>query len=639
MRNKNKFLLAILSISILSMYSCKKDFLNLTPLGEISSDATWKDGPLSAAFVTNIYNGFGPGGFDEQMLAALSDEAVFTHTGRGITTINDGSLSPSNTGWSSGTYEWGSMYTRIRACNLALQNLETATFDDNVLKERLKGEAHFLRAYFYHQLVRYYGGVPLITKTYGLNEDYTIERSSFENCVKLIAADCDTASQYLNGKSLGLGRATSLAAMALKSRILVYAASDLHDIPTAKAKSATISAFANPELLGYTSGDRNSRWQAAKTAAKLVMDASSGYMLDLAAPVSLEQGKANYISISMGGGSSAAGVDKSASKEIILGRYNTSDQDDWGGPYVGLFNGPNGYHNWAGNTPIGLLVDDYEMMDKNATNQDTSVAFSWANPQHKADPYKNRDPRFYASILYDGAPWKPRDLPSPGADPYNLIQTGKYDLMVKNKDGVYEFVNFQGLDTRSSSIEDWNGSRSGYYMRKFIDPNPAIIENNTRQYVPWPFFRYTEAVFNYIESCIELGQDEEARNWLNKIRFRAGMPAVLESGSALRDRYRHERRIEMSFEEQRYHDARRWMIAPTTLGRKLDFIGVTAKFKPGKDLKDKYKYDQTIYDYTYTPFIELSHENRTWVDKMYFRPISRDEVNTNNKLVQNPGYQ
>jgi starch-binding outer membrane protein, SusD/RagB family len=442
---------------------------------------------------------------------------------------------------------------------------------------------------------------------------------------EIYCGDCDLAIQFLTGKSLGKGRGTSLAAKALKSRILLYAASDLHDIPTAKANSSVISSFAKPEYLGYISGDRVARWTAAKNAAKAVMDAASGYKLNLAAPVTLAEGRLNYTSLAMGGGSTAPGVDASASSEILFGRYNAPALDEWGSPYMGLFNGPNGYHNWAGNTPIGLLVDDYEMMD--------GTAFSWANPVQKAAPYKNRDPRFYASIMYDGSDWKPRNLISGDADPYNQIQTGQYDLV----QGAAT-ITAQGLDTRSSSIEDWNGSRTGYYMRKFIDPNPAIVENNSRQYVPWPFFRYTEAVFNYIEASIALGLDAEARDWLNKIRFRAGMPALTESGIALRDRYRNERRIEMLYEEQRYHDARRWMIAPATLGRKLTFINVVGKFKPAMTLSGKYKHDETIYDYTYTPYQDIAHENRIWVDKMYYRPISRDEINKNTKLVNNPGY-
>lgn len=611
--------------------SCKKDFLNTQPLGELSADVVWSDPALATAFVNEIYNGLGQGGFEEQMLASLTDEAVFTHTGRSINTVNEGSLSPSNTGWQSGTYEWGSMYSRIRSCNLALQNLENATFDA-ATKDRLKGEALFLRAYFYHQLVRYYGGVPLITKAYGLNEEYSAKRNSFQECVDFIVKDATDAQQLLNGKKMDKGRATPLAAMALKSRILLYAASDLHDIPTAKSKSTVIAAAPNPELLGYVSGDRTARWQAAKDAAKAVLDASSGYKLSLTEPVSAEEGRMNYISISMGGGSNAPGVDKSASSEIIFGRYFIADKNE-GGQQQGLYNGPNGYHNWAGNTPIGLLVDDYEYMDNSNPSDVKAMPFDWNNATHKAAPYKNRDPRLYASILYDGAPWKPRNLISGNVDPANEIQTGQYDL----KQGG-NLVIFKGLDTRSSTIEDWNGSRTGYYVRKFIDPNPAIVDNNARQYVPWPFFRYTEAVLNYVEACIALNQEDEARTWLNKIRFRAGMPAITATGTALRDAYRHERRIEMAYEEQRYHDARRWMIAGETLGRKITFINVVGKFKPGKELSGTYKHDETIYDYTYTPVIDQSHENRSWNDKMYFRPIHRDEINRNKELVQNPGY-
>src|SRR5207342_903240 len=98
----------------------------------------------------------------------------------------------------------------------------------------------------------------------------------------------------------------------LKSRLLLYAASDLHDVPTAKSKSTLIAGFSNPELLGYTTGDRASRWQAAKAAAKVVLDEGEGYMLDLAAPAANAQAFNNYVSLAMAGGSKAPGVDPSA---------------------------------------------------------------------------------------------------------------------------------------------------------------------------------------------------------------------------------------------------------------------------------------------------------------------------------------
>jgi hypothetical protein len=420
-----------------------------------------------------------------------------------------------------------------------------------------------------------------------------------------------------NQKGLVAGRASKAAALALKSRVLLYAASDLYDVATAKTKSTVHASYAQPELVGYVGGSRSERWQKAKDAARAVLDLPGyGYKLDLSTPASAEEARTNYMntSLSRNGGE----------KELLFARYFINSKQEAGGQQ-GLFNGPNGYNNWAGNTPIQHLIDDYAMMD--------GSSFDWNNPEHAKAPYENREPRFYSTFLYEGAPWKPRTTAGASKDPFNQIQTGSYEVIKEGK----KVVQF-GLDTRKSSIEDWNGSYTGYYMRKFTDPNPAIVDQNTYQQIPWPFFRYTEALLNYVEACIELGQDQEARDWLNKVRFRAGLPAVTESGDALRQRYRQERRVEMVFEEQRYHDARRWMIAPATLGRKANGITIFGALKPGKEVST-YKYDRNNYDYTYTVFnIDPGKENRSWSDKMYFLPIHRDEMNRNKNLVQNPGY-
>ncbi len=601
------------------MASCNGDFVNKQPLGEVVLSGVWQDGPLAEAFVTEIYNGFGQGGLDEQMLASLTDEALFTHPGRGINTFTEARSNPADIGWVNNTYEWGAMYSRIRACNLAIENLTTPQFNDPTLAARLLGEAKFMRAYYYQQLTRYYGGVPIVDRVYQLGEaDYTVTRNTYEECVNFITKDLDEAAAALKGKSMLPGRANEAAALALKSRVLIYAASDLHDVATAKAKSPTIAGFSNPEILGYTSGSRADRWKKAKEAAKAVLNLTSyGYELNLSAPVTKDQGTTNYINVSTS--------KNGGEKDLILGRYFI-DLKEEGGAWVGRNNGPNGYHNWAGNAPLQNLVDDYEMMD--------GTKFDWNDAAKATTPYQNRDPRFYGTILYDGAPWKPRPSDVAGKDPNNQIQTGQYQ--VTNASGAV--VAAPGLDTRQSSVEDWNGTRTGYYMRKFIDPNPAIVDQNTRQQIPWPLIRYTEAVLNYAEACIELGEDAEAKTYLNKIRFRAGMPAITETGSALRERYRNERRVEMAYEEQRYHDARRWMIAPTTLGNQARIVQITGTLKAGKTVTI-YKYDPNNYTYRYqVTNVDPGIENRKWLDKMYFIPISRDEINRNSKLVQNPGY-
>lgn len=624
---KIKLKLGLLSALLVLAISCDKEFLNTQPLDKISSEATWGDGPLSEAFVFNVYSFLGYGGFEEQALAAYTDEAMFTHSGRNINTFTEAAESPSNLAWQSPTYEWGNMYLAIRQANIALDRLPKATFSNATLKDRLTGESHFLRAYYYQQLLRFYGGVPLIDKPYGLDDDYSAPRNTYEEVVNFIVADLDKAIKLLEGKAITPGRASKVSAMALKARVLTYAASDLHDATKVKANSTSLGGFANLNLVAYASGDQKTRWQAAKVASKAVLDATSGYKMNLTAPVSAEEGKMNYMSIALGG-QSAVG-DASATSELIFQRTHTplyTEEDNWplGGIHYGINNGPNGYHNWAGNTPIQNLVDDYEMMD--------GSKFDWTKPEHKAAPYTNRDPRFYATILYDGAPWKPRPSDVAALDPANQIQTGYYD------DGAGGTLN--GIDTRESAVENWNGSRTHYYTRKFIDPNPALADNqSSAQTIPWPFIRYTEAVLNYAEACIELGEDAEAKAWLNKIRFRAGMPAITETGAALKTRYRNERRVELVYEEHRYHDARRWMIAPTTVGRGIKALNIVAKLKTGATPRKPYRYDPTVYTYTYTVVDNTENETRKWNDKMYFRPFSRNEISRNAKLIQNPAYQ
>jgi hypothetical protein len=121
-------------------------------------------------------------------------------------------------------------------------------------------------------------------------------------------------------------------------------------------------------------------------------------------------------------------------------------------------------------------------------------------------PYENRDPRFYASIFYDGAKWKPRTTDGAGTDPYGEVQFGTYEVGTAGSATTYF-----GLDTRNSSIENWNGTRTGYSIRKFSNDNMALVDMNNRQQVPSIQIRYTEIVFNYIEALLELGDEATAK--------------------------------------------------------------------------------------------------------------------------------
>jgi len=615
MKRTIKNILPIVIFTVL-LSGCNKDFLNTEPLDKPPASTVWADPSLSEAFVTDIYNVYHDGLLNQESMDCISDNCLYNF---GRMDIMEGNISPGSTGWVNNTYEWGEMYFRIRATNLALENLATASFDASLV-DRLKGESYFLRAHCYNQLLRYYGGVPIIKSTYALNTpDFSIARNTYTECVDAIVSDLDSAALLLDGKTLGLGRATKEAAMALKSRVLLYAASDLHDIPTAKTKSSLIGGFSNPELLGYISGDRAARWTAARDAAKAVIDLGEfGYKLDLTAPSPKDVAIADYTNVylSRNGGE----------KETILAKYYiNASTDDWGSWYV-RNNGMNGYHGWTSTEPTQNLVDSYEMMD--------GTKFDWNNPVQAAAPYENRDPRFYASIFYDGAKWKPRTTDGAGTDPYGEIQFGTYEVGTAGSAATYF-----GLDTRNSSIENWNGTRTGYSIRKFSNDNMSLVDMNNRQQVPSIQIRYTEIVFNYIEALLALGDETTAKTWLNQIRFRAGLPATNETGTALVARYRNERNIELLVEEQRFYDVRRWMIADnTTLGAKVRIIVITGKLKPGKTVTT-YRYSKDNYDYTYkVQNIESGVENRAWDDKLYFPPIKLDEMNKNNLLIQNPGY-
>lgn len=601
-----------------TLAACNQDFLNTKPLDKVSGDAVWSDQALADAFVTDVYNGLRDGILDQMSFDCQTDNALYSF---GKQDVNEANVSPSNLGTIKSTMEWSAMYQRIRAANIALANLNKPKFDNSSgVADRMKGEMYFLRGYFYNQLLRYYGGVPIIKNAYTLNEaDFGIARNTYEECVNAIISDLDSASILLKGKTLAAGRATQGAALALKARVLMYAASDLHDIPTAKTKSTVIASFDKPELLGYVSGDRAARWQKAKDAAKAVIDLNQyGYKLNLTAPVTAAEGQQNYINMYLSrNGGEADG--------IFLKYYIRASFDDWGSWYP-RNNMPNGYHGWTSSEPTQQLVDSYEMMD--------GTKFDWKNPTHAAAPYENRDPRFYASILYDGAQWKPRTPDGAGIDPAGQIQTGFYEVGT----GGGTTTPYAGLDTRNSTIENWNGTWTGYAIRKFMDPDPTLVDMNIRQEVPSIQIRFTEVVLNYAEACLALGQETEAKTWINRVRFRVGMPAITESGSALVARYQNERNIEMLFEDQRFYDVRRWMIAPTALGSQAKIIVITGKLKPGKTVTT-YKYNKDNYNYTYSvQDLGTGKENRKWNDKIYFLPISRDEINRNNKLVQNPGY-
>lgn len=589
MKTIYKFILLILIAST----SCSDDFLELTPQDRYSDGAVWQDPALTKAFANNIYTDIYHG-FTNIMLAACTDEAMEVW-GWETNQITLGNITPSyqaifdHKHWHRNfdALKWNFLFQNVRACNIFLGKIDDVPFDDQTEKDQIKGEVLFLRAFVYHQLTFMYGGVPLYDKALEPGDELLTPRDSFKDCIDFIVKDCDDAAALLSGTDPA--RATKGAALALKSRVLLWAASDLYH-----SDASWAGGYSNPELIGYVGGNQNAMWQQAKDAAKAVMDIGD-YDLYGGTPATPEDATKNYTDIFLTVGHS---------EDIFINYYDVINDISWDVPDPGLFNGPNGYHNWGGNTPLGQLADRYEMND--------GSKFDWNNAAHKADPYANRDPRFYASILYEGAKWRTRPDDVVGTDPLGIIQVGYWE----QADGTW----LPGLDTRQSPIEDWNGTYTGYYLKKFIDP--AVDHQYNIQKHPFRLLRYAEVLLNYAEACIELGQEAEAITTLNIIRKRAGMPDIAgESGQVLVDRYRNERFVELAYELQRFFDIRRWMIGTET---HTNATGVDVRY---------YNSAPTVPVYS---VIEV--QDRAWQDKLYFLPIYHDEMNRNEKLVQNPLY-
>lgn len=589
----NVFKIYLCFFILLIAVSCNDSFLETKPLDEFSSAAVWEDAALAETFINGIYSDLNQS-FQKRMKAVYCDEGHRRDNGDAFNFNRCLITADRIPSWPA--ENWEKLYSSIRACNLFLTNVENASFDN---KDVMLGEVRFLRAWNYHKLTSLYGGVPLIIKAYELTDDFAVSRDSYEDCIKFIVDDLDLAASLLPVVQSGddNGRATKGAALALKARVLLYAASDLHN-------TTVFPGYSNPELIGYVGGDRTARWLAAKNAAKAVIDMNA-YDLFKANPAPTDSVAKNY-------------------EELFVSQQNV--EDIWvrfysaAVPVIGenvnslsLMNNPNGYGGQSNNAPIGNMVDAFEMRD--------GTKFDWNNPTHAAFPYNNREQRFYAYILYEGAKWSTRPTSSIGMDPSSTINFGYFERW---DNATNQIVIEPGVDSRNSPIEPWNSPQTLYCARKFMDPNVRASAAD-RQEASWRYMRYAEVLLNYAETCVELGQDEEARTYINMIRKRAGLPGVTESGSALRVRYRNERRIELMYEDQRFFDVRRWVIGQEAYGPVYK-ANILYKLLPDK---------------TTSTIPTIKHEileTWNWIDKAYFFPILRSEMNKNVELIQNPDY-
>ena len=436
-------------------------------------------------------------------LAGATDEAQYALETGAVNSYVNGGWSPAN----PFSNTWTKAYTAIADVNMYLEKLDEADISDwkynsNYDKwveqmELFPYELRFLRAYFYFELFKTYGDVPLVTTTLTNGQANNIERTSADKIVKFIVDECDAIAPYLPVSYITevnseIGRATRIAVFALKARTLLYAASPLHN-PT---------------------GDK-AKWAKAAEACKYILDNASIWGLKLSSYGSLW------------------GRDAFFNAELIfgLGRGDSNDFEKANYP-VGVENGS------SGNCPTQSLVDQYEYQDNGET---FAQRYPGSIDLNIVDPYEGLDPRFALTVVKNGDTWPTNGAQAKeietyiggfnAAPKYGATPTGYY--LKKYVDGSCVTT----ADNQTFSRHTWILFRLGEF---YLD--------------------YAEAVYNATGSANDATYGMTANEAINVLRNRADiqMPKFTEDGEAWVERYERERLVELAFENHRFWDVRRW---------------------------------------------------------------------------------
>lgn len=568
MKRDIKKLILFVGLTSGILTSCKRDFLDPHPTDRLAESSVWSSPSLIEASVNALYKDLANGiysrygfGWDQQMMAGVTDECASVYEGfeRRDLLVN-GQMNPDNiTEPFMSRLGWREQFGYVSLANEFLSRISTVTVLSDDDKNRLTGEAKLMRAFHYFDLLKFFGGLPLIDKPFKLGDDYfNVSRSSIEETLTFILNDINDAISLLPETAAIKGKADKSVAQALKSRVTLYAASPL-----------------------YTNGTNDvAKWQAAADAAKALIDGGKYSLI-----MDMEQYRKMFVT-----------YDPSSTEIIFAREYTQLIGPEYGSNLLNpaYSHGTTGAGGVAYHTPIQQMVESYEMANGKMINE----AGSGYDDQN---PYVNRDPRFYSFIYYHGAKLNNRAL--------DFRENG-FDMQV----GIY-------------------ANPTGYCMRKFINEArynadaTEIIDVMTNDPVPWIYFRYAEILLNYAEAINEAVGPDQAYESINLIRRRAGMPDLPTglSQAEMRERIRHERKIELAFEEHRYFDVRRWKIAEQTENITVNMIKITGPI------------GSEVYETAPTHGPEVT-VNRVFLSHQYFWPIMRSEILINPKLEQNPGY-
>lgn len=611
-----KKIIILFSIVALGFVSCDdtSDLLDRNVQTGITEDQVFQNVQYAERFLYDIYDQLIPvipiGPLSgarwrspDVYLEASTDNGHAEAQWGNVHNFNNGAWDAASGSFSN--LDWKMYWKSIRALNIYLANIDKVPYNvnfnfDEAKKTIRKAEAKLLLAWNYAELAKEFGGVPLIEKFYMItDEDMKLPRNTYDETVKFICDLCDEAALDLpleHENANDYGRVTKGAALALKARTLLYAASPLWNNPQ-KPDDSPFRGKYSPE-----------KWKLAAEAAAEVIKMNKYKLMDDITKIFLTRVNDEFIFTRM---------NRRVSYPTGLSVPNAL--------YV------NAYGNGGMNQVTYNMIKQYDKL-KNG------VAFDIEDPQSgydPANPYKGRDPRFYRDCLYNGA------------------------ILKDINNQVAEFGVTDGTSTPGKHNDPYKGPMDTYvYSIKFADLhlyitwNPAFAYRGQAVDANYPYIRYAQVLLDYAEAMNEyygpevdgLGIGLTALQAVNEVRTRAkyptdltryreylppgdgttGMPP-LPSGMSkeeMHEKLRKERRVELSYEEHRFWDVRRWKLDPE------EFTTIQAQipewYNDNGVRKVRYKIVTT--------------QKRVFSPKMYRMPIPEDQIFANPNLVQNPGW-
>ena len=546
---KTKYIVSCLMAATLGLSSCN-DFLDINPTDKVTEKLVWSD-VSSAELSVNYFYADIPnlGSFNDYQCAAGLTEGLTDEFKYGNILNNAECYIPNQISYAgsilTASYAdvymgvWGSTYEEIRRVNECLSKLHASSFSDTD-KARLEGELRFFRGMYYFELLkRYHQAIIYDEDLSKISTNKALD--SEEAGWAYVLADLEYAGQNLPVSTDAKGRLTSGAAYALMSRAMLYCQK------WDKVKEACEKVFS----IGYALTDNYS--DAFKTDG----NTEAIYMYQYSLTANTGHSFDGYY---------APGGDHATAGMTMYGGYGTPTQD---------------------------MVEEYELAT--GGKPDWS-AWHTTEGTIQAPPYDQLEPRFKATILYNGAAWRDRTI-----EPY-----------VGGTDGWAQWMKDAAVEGRTTT---------GYYLRKLVDEGHDYKLSQTSTQ-PWVAFRLAEVYLNYAEACMQLGDNSTAQEYINKVRQRTGVNLPTYNNLTTKEKtfeaLRHERKVELAFEGLYYWDMRRWNVAEKELtgirrhGLKIEKLGDT-------------------YRYTY---VEVDNEDLNFPKKMYRLPVPQDELNTNKEIQQ-----